>query len=467
MTSDLQTQMAAELASKEGLEAARHAALAYLDGLAKRPVYPTPNAIAALRGFVETFPDRPGGAREIVEQLDRLGSPATVATAGGRYFGFVIGGTLPAALAARWLADAWDQNSILYTLSPVNAVLEEVCESWLRDIFALPEETAAGFVNSTATAILCGLAAARWRLFQRLDWDINAKGFAGAPRLRIVTGDHTHATVMKAVALLGFGTDTVERVPVDDQGRLLVDRLPPLDDRTILILQAGNVNSGAFDPLVPLCDAARAAGAWVHIDGAFGLWAAASPRLAALCDGLGKADSWSVDAHKTLNAPYENGIVLCRDREALVAAMRTSGSYLLYSDQRDGMLYTAELSRRSRAAELWATLKALGRDGLATLVETFHDHAVRFAEGLRVEGFDILNDVAFNQVLVGCTDQAEADKMAAHIQESGESWVGGALWFGRPVLRISVCSWATTAADIDRGIAAFVAARQAVSREDG
>jgi len=462
MADDPRPRMAADLDSKDAFETAKTCAFDYMDGIRDRAVFPDDAAVAALRGFVEDLPEAPADAARIVEQLHALGSPATVATTGGRYFGLVIGGAVPAALAARWLADVWDQNAILYDLSPVNAVLEEVCEGWLRDIFGLPEGTAAGFVNGSSMAILCALAAARFRLFARRGWDISRRGFVGAPPLRIVASAHAHSTVTKAVALLGFGTDTVERVAVDDQGRIRLDQVPPLDESTILIVQAGNVNSGAFDAIDTLCDRARAAGAWVHVDGAFGLWAAASPRLRSLCAGIGKADSWSVDGHKTINTPYENGFVLCRDREALAASLRTSGSYLPYSDRRDGMLYTVELSRRSRAVEVWATLKALGRSGLAALVEGLHDRAVRFAHGLAEAGFPILNEVVFNQVLVGCPDREQRDRMLDHIQRSGECWVGGADWFGQPVIRVSVSSWATTDDDVARGIAAFRAARAAV-----
>lgn len=462
MTETLQQKMFHELESRDIFETAKKSAFDYADTAFDRHVYPKDDDIAALRAFVERLPRQTGDADAIVKQLHRLGSPATVATIAGRYFGFVTGGAVPAALAARWLADFWDQNAALYKMSPVNSVLQEVCKAWLRDLFSLPPGTVAGYVSGSSGAILCGLAAGRYRVFRNNGWDINRRGFLGAPRIRVVTGAHTHATVLKAAALLGFGTDNVEMVDVDGEGRIIADRVPELDRDTILVLQAGNVNSGSFDPIDELCDRANAAGAWVHVDGAFGLWAACSKRLAHLCKGIEKADSWSIDGHKTLNTPYDNGVVMCRDRDALVTALQAAGSYIVQGDGRDGMFFTPDMSRRAQAVELWATLKYLGRDGIDELVTSLHDHAVAIAGQLRRQGFDILNDVVFNQVLVGCDDQHRLDRMTAHMQASGDCWVGGASWFGRPVIRISVCSWATTGDDVARTVEAFVRARDEV-----
>ncbi len=309
-----------------------------------------------------------------------------MAQTGGRYFGFVNGGVIPVALAARWLSDFWDQNTALYVISPIAAKLEEVAQSWLRELFGLPERTVAGFVSGSSLAIFCALAAARYRVFQNNGWDINKKGFGGAPRVRIVAGRQAHGTVVKAIALLGFGIDSIEWVDVDDQGRIIPSALPELDASTILILQAGNVSSGAFDPFEDICEKANQARAWVHIDGAFGLWAAASRRLQHLTKGMAKADSFSVDGHKTLNAPYDSGIVLCRDKAALTHALHASGSYIAYSENRDGMLYTPEMSRRARAVELWAALKYLGKEGLDELVYGLHRRAVQMARELAAEG---------------------------------------------------------------------------------
>jgi glutamate/tyrosine decarboxylase-like PLP-dependent enzyme len=440
-------------------EQAKDCALDYMRTVQDRPVFPAPAAIAALAAFREPLPDAPADPRDLLATLHRLGSPATVAQTGGRYFGFVNGGIIPAALAAKWLGDAWDQNAGLYVISPVASVLEEVCENWLVDLLGLPAGTAAGFVSGTSNASLCGLAAGRDFLLNRKGWDVGSRGLFGAPELRVVLGAGAHSTVYKALSILGLGKDRLIKVPVDNQGRMLADKLPPLDDNTLLILQAGNVSTGSFDPFAAILPRARAAGAWVHVDGAFGLWAAASPALRPLTAGLELADSWSVDAHKTLNAPYDNGIVLCRHRDALVRAMSMTGAYIVYSENRDGMNFTADMSRRARAVELWASLKALGRSGAAGLVEDLCRKARLFAAALQNADFRILNDVCFNQVLVACRDEALTKKTLENLQQSGECWCGPTQWQGETVIRISVCSYRTTDEDIERSVRAFVKAR--------
>ncbi len=439
----------------------------YLRGSHDRNVAPTREAQDALAVFHEPLPEGQSDPVAIIDALHEAGSPGTVAQTGGRFFGLVNGGVVPAALAARILADTWDQNAVLHGVSPVNAVIEETCQDWVRSLLGLPEDTVAGFVSGTSMAIVCGLAAARWRLCQLLGYDINAGGLAGAPNLRLVTGRQAHSTVLKAIALLGFGTANIEWAEVDGQGRLRPDSLPELDDRTILILQAGNVNSGAFDPIRTCCERANAAGAWVHIDGAFGLWAAASKSLRHLTDGIELARSWSVDGHKTLNTPYDSGISLCADPEAVVKALQNSGAYIMYSDQRDSMLYTPEMSRRARAIDLWAALKYLGRAGVDRMILSLHERARQFSDELREAGFRICNEVVFNQVLVAVGDQSRTDAFVAQVQQSGEAWVGGSLWFEKPVVRISVCSWATTTEDVTRTVRAFIAARSAVSGGKG
>ncbi|SHF92865.1 Glutamate or tyrosine decarboxylase [Microbulbifer donghaiensis] len=448
-----------EMESKDIFRQAQQHAFGYADGVRERHVFPTPEAIADLEQFTERLPGSIGNAGDVIEQLHRYGSPASVAQTGGRYFGFVNGGTLPVSLAARWLGDFWDQNSALHVMSPVAAKLEEITEGWLRELLGLPEQVVAGFVSGTSMSIFCGLAAARYRIFQNKNWDINQRGFRGAPPVRIITGRHAHGTVVKAISLLGFGTDNIEWIDCDDQGRIIPSALPELDDSTILILQAGNVSSGAFDPLEEICDRASKAKAWVHVDGAFGLWAAASSELAHLTRGMGKANSFSVDAHKTLNTPYDSGIVLCSDKEALINALQASGSYISYSENRDGMLLTPEMSRRARVIELWAALKYLGKAGVDELITQLHKRALQIAEELRAENFTILNDVVFNQVLVACDNDTLTNQTMSHIQASGECWAGGANWKGRSVIRVSVCSWATTKEDISRTTRAFVAAR--------
>ena len=453
-------KMQSQLTERDLFEQAKTYAFEYMDEVPERAVFPTKEAVDGLSVFDEPFPEEPSEAAEVLRLLHENGSPATVTHSGGRYFGFVIGGIVPTGLAARWLSDVWDQNYALYVISPIASQLETVCERWLNDLFGLPAETAAGFVSGTSTATICGLAAARYELLRRLDWDVNSKGLFGAPRLRVVAGEQAHATVFKALAFLGFGTEHVERVPADDQGRMVANQMPELDAQTIVITQSGNVNSGAFDPIDEICDRANRAGAWVHVDGAFGLWAAASKSKRRLTHGITKADSWSVDAHKTLNVPYDCGMVLCKNRESLIRAMQASGSYIQYSDKRDGMLYTLDMSRRAKVVELWATLKFLGRGGVEELVDALCDRARQFAEGLEAEGFQISNDVVFNQVLVSCDTPEETRSTLENIQKSGECWCGGATWRDKPVIRVSVCSWATTAGDVHRSVASFVKARE-------
>jgi glutamate/tyrosine decarboxylase-like PLP-dependent enzyme len=453
-----------EMKTKDIFAQAQTHAFEYADKALERNVFPTREAIEKLARFDEDLPEAGSDAIDIVQTLHDYGSPATVAQTGGRYFGFVNGAVVPAGLAARWLADFWDQNSALGLMSPITSKLEEVCEGWLKQLLGLPDRVVAGFVSGTSMAIFCGLAAGRYRLLQNAGWDVNKKGLNGAPKTRVVTSKQCHATVLKAVALLGLGLDNVELVEADEQGRIIAGQLPPLDNRTLLILQAGNVNSGSFDALDPVCDLASQAGAWVHIDGAFGLWAAASKGLQHLTRGIEKANAWSLDAHKTLNTPYDNGIVLCDDKDALVSALQATGSYILYTDKREGMHYTPEMSRRARVIELWATLKYLGRAGVDGLVYGLHERAVQMSQELAEAGFEVMNDVVFNQVLVACETDAITHATVAGVQSSGECWVGGAVWQQRPVIRVSVCSWATTPDDVTRSVAAFVDARTAARR---
>jgi len=454
--SSQQTTMLEQLSDKRLFDLARSQAYDYLDTLRARRVYPSDNALAALTLFHEAMPQTPCPADEVLRLLHTRGSPATVAQNAGRYFGFVNGGAIPVALAARWLADVWDQNAALYLMSPIVAELEKVCEKWLVELFGLPTGTAAGFVGGSATATLCGLAAGRDKILQTSGWDVEADGLFGAPRPRVILGEQAHATVWKALRLLGIGRAQVEIVPADAQGRLRADRLPALDARCLLVAQAGNVNSGSFDPLDALCRRARSAGAWVHVDGAFGLWAAACESTRFLTAGLAHADSWSVDAHKTLNAPYDVGVVLCRDRDALHGAMRIGASYIPDGEQRDGMRLTPEMSRRARAVELWATLKSLGRAGVTELLERLCRHARQFGQDLAAQGFRVLNEVVFNQVLVACDTPANTTATLARLQRAGECWCGETLWQGEPAIRLSVCSWATTDDDVQRAVAAFV-----------
>jgi glutamate/tyrosine decarboxylase-like PLP-dependent enzyme len=462
-----QNNMFADMQDASLFEKAQQYGVDYLEKAFERNVYPTQAALQNLSVFDEDMPSQSTNAKNIIEMLHQFGAPATVSQVGGRYFGFVCGSSVPAGLAAKTLSTYWDQNAAMHVLSPIASKLESVVENWLKQIFQLPSSTVAGFVSGTSLATYCGLAAARYRLLQRQGWDINEQGLFGAPPLRVITGRQAHSTVLKAISLLGFGKQNIEWVEVDDQGRILPDNLPELDDGCLLILQAGNVNSGSFDPFDEVCEQAIAANAWVHIDGAFGLWAGAAEKLSHLTRGIEKATSWSVDGHKTLNTPYDCGIILCADEDALVSALHMSGSYIVLSDEKDGMFYTPEMSRRARVIELWATMKYLGISGIDAMIYGMHERALQFREELLAERFEILNDVLFNQVLVSCGSDELTQQTQEHIQEARECWVGGARWGGKSVIRISVSSWATTMDDVTRSVRSFVAARDKAIQIDG
>lgn len=433
----------------------------YLEGLETRRVFPSDGDLARLRAFDEPLPDGPGDPAETLALLDEVGSPATVASAGGRYFGFVIGGALPASLAANWLAGAWDQNAFSVVASPAAAAIESTALRWLLDVLGLPPAAGVGFVSGATMANVTALAAARHALLARQGWDVEANGLFGAPPLTVVVGDEVHVSLLKALSLLGLGRERVVRVPVDDQGRMRADALPPLDETTIVCLQAGNVNTGAFDPAVEICARAHEAGAWVHVDGAFGLWMLANPARAHLTAGLADADSWACDAHKWLNVPYDSGLVFCRDAAHLRAAMSVSAAYLVDPDVRDPARYTPEMSRRARGVEVWAALRSLGRTGLADLVERTCQYAAHIADCLREAGCEVLNDVVANQVLVSFGDADRTNRVIARVQADGTLWAGGTQWQGRTAMRISVSSWATTEEDVERSVQAILVAEAA------
>jgi glutamate/tyrosine decarboxylase-like PLP-dependent enzyme len=386
-----------------------------------------------------------------------------VASAGPRYFGYVVGGALPATVAANWLAAAWDQNVHHWAGSPVGARLEEVALGWIADLAGLPAGTGGAFVTGASIANLCALAAARHALLAGVGWDVEARGLYGAPEVQVIVGEEAHSTLLKAIALLGFGRERVVRVSVDGQGRMRADAFPALAGPAIVCLQAGNVNTGACDPLAEIIPRARGAGAWVHVDAAFGFWAVASPRHAPLVDGLALADSWATDAHKWLNVPYDCGLALVRDPAMLQGAMGIRAAYLPDEDRREPSRFGPELSRRARGVEVWAALKHLGRDGLAALVERCCDHARRFASGLAEAGHTVLNEVVLNQVLVTFGDPGRTQRIIAAVQAEGTCWCSGTVWQGQTAMRISVSSWATTAEDVERSLAAIlrIAAREA------
>jgi glutamate/tyrosine decarboxylase-like PLP-dependent enzyme len=394
-------------------------------------------------------------APEVLRLLDEAGSPATVASAGPRYFGFVTGGTLPVAQAAAWLAAAWDQNAALTVMSPAAARLDEVALRWIAELLGLPAGTSGGFVSGATMANAACLAAARDAVLTRHGWDAAGQGLVGAPPVTVVAGAEVHAAVRKALALIGLGRDRVMTLPVDSQGRIVPAGLPVLSGPALVCLQAGNVNSGASDPFRPLLGWAREQGAWIHVDGAFGLWAAASPAVAGQVDGVADADSWATDAHKWLNTTYDCGIALVREPAGLRSAMEASAAYLAAGEGREAMHFTPQSSQRARGAEVWAALAGLGGDGVAQLVERTCLLARRFADGMRDAGFGVLNDVVLNQVVVDLGDQARTGEFLAAIQREGTCWCGGTTWQGRSAMRVSVSCWNTTEDDIDRSIAAI------------
>jgi glutamate/tyrosine decarboxylase-like PLP-dependent enzyme len=439
------------------LEEAAHRAVAYLEGLETRQVAPLVAEREALSALEEPLTDEPVQPDAVLRMLDEECSPATMAVAGPRFFGFVIGGSLPVTVAANWLATAWDQNAAFFSLAPGAALLERVALNWLMDILGLPQGCGAGFVTGATMANFTALAAARHVQLQKAGWSVEADGLFGAPSITVVVGEEAHSTLFKSLGLLGLGRKRVVRVPVDGQGRMRAERLPRLSGPTIVCAQAGNVNTGAFDSFPEICRTAHAAGAWVHVDGAFGLWAAAAPGRKHLAEGIAEADSWATDAHKWLNVPYDCGLAFVRDPEALRAAMAITADYLPPAGtQRNPSDYTPELSRRARGVEVWAALKSLGRNGVAGLVERACLHAARFAEGLRAAGFEVLNDVDLNQVLVSFGSAEKTGKVISGIQADGTCWCGGTVWQGKTAMRISVSSWATTESDVEQSLEAMI-----------
>jgi glutamate/tyrosine decarboxylase-like PLP-dependent enzyme len=440
------------------LEQAARYGIDHLEHLRERRVAPLAEDLDRANALDKALPEGPVPAATTLELLHTLGSPATMASPGGRYFGFVIGGSLPVAAGANWLATAWDQNAGLDVTSPISALIERVAERWVVDLLHLPPGSRVGFVTSVTTANFCGLAAARHALLARQDWDVEAKGLFGAPEITVIIGAEAHGSLKKALSLVGFGRDRVITVPTDEQGRMRADRFPfdAVNDRTIVCLQAGNVNTGSFDPAALIIPEARRRGAWVHVDGAFGLWAGASPDHAHLVHGYADADSWATDGHKWPNLPYDNGMVICRDEQHLRAAMSMTGDYLDQSGPRIPYQYTLELSRRARGVDVWAALHTLGRQGVAELIGRTCAHALRFAAALREAGFEVLNDVVINQVLVSFGSAERTERTIKAVQADGTCWCGRTKWRGAPAMRISVSSWATTSEDVERSIEAIV-----------
>jgi glutamate/tyrosine decarboxylase-like PLP-dependent enzyme len=446
-------------------------ALGFLDSLPHRRVAPGASIEELRRALGGPLPERGGDPLATVERLAAAADPGLVGMAGPRYFGFVIGGHLPAALAADWLTSTWDQNATLYVSGPSNAVAEEVAAGWLLDVLRLPSTASVGFTTGCMMANFTALAAARHALLARRGWDVETRGLYGAPEIDVVIGAEAHVTILAALQMLGLGRERVIQIPTDAQGRMeaaalratLQDRHGPL----IVCAQAGNVNTGAFDPLEEIADAVRRREGWLHVDGAFGLWAAASPALAHLVRGAERADSWATDGHKWLNVPYDSGIVAVADPESHRAAMTIAAPYLVQTGgrERDPFDYVPEFSRRARGFNVWAALHSLGREGLAGLVDRCCALARRFAEILRREpGVEILNEVMLNQVLVRFTPPGGGDpdaftrQVIARVQEDGTCWLGGTTWHGIAAMRISVSNWSTTEEDVEVSAAAVLQA---------
>jgi glutamate/tyrosine decarboxylase-like PLP-dependent enzyme len=437
----------------------------FLESLPERPVAPAVDLEALRARMGGPVPEGPSDPREVVAELAAVGSDAAIAIPGGRFFGFVIGGAVPAALAADWLTSTWDQNAGLYVIGPAAAVAEEVAGAWLADLLRVPRATSFAFVTGTQMAHATALAAARNHVLAEAGWDVEQDGLVGAPAIRVLAGGKVHSTIHRALRLIGLGTGSIVPVGVDGQGRMRPDALREAlaagGGPTIVCAQAGEVNTGSFDPFEPIADAAEAAGAWLHVDGAFGLWAAASPRFAHLVAGAERADSWAVDGHKWLNVPYDSAFALCARPEPHKRSMSVRAEYLMHSDEggpRDAGDWTPEFSRRARGFTVYAAIRSLGRSGIAELVERCCDHAARFAQEIPSAGAEVLNEVVLNQVLFRFESDERTTAILRRVQESGEAWMTGTVWDERQAIRLSVSNWQTTDEDIDRTLAAFRAA---------
>jgi len=442
------------------LENAASESIKYLDSLDSRKVSPSQTDLNELEKLNTSLQEESIEPESVIKLLNEVGSKTAVANAGGRFFGFVIGGSHPVSLAANWLTGAWDQNGGLEITSPINAQIEEITSDWLKELLPVSKDSVVGFVTGVTVANFCGLAAARHSLLKKQEWNVEAQGLFGAPPIKVVIGEHAHGSLLKALSLVGFGSERVLKVPVDDQGRMKSDKLPnDIDESTIVCIQSGSVNTGCFDPakeIVPFC---KSKGAWVHVDGAFGLWAGASRKKSFLTEGVELADSWATDAHKWLNVPYDSGLVFVSRKDGtddLRSAMSIEGAYLVQSGNRIPYHYTPELSRKARAIDIWATLRSLGKKGVADLIDRTCSHAEKFANGLTNAGYKILNDVVVNQVLVSFGSSEVTDKIIYEIQRDGTCWVGGTKWNGESAMRISVSSWATTDGDVEKSLVAMI-----------
>lgn len=428
-----------------------NAAKEFENGFDESPVVPFDDAIKAIEVFDEPMPQNETNALDVMKMLHEVGTPATTLSRSGRFFGFVVGGSLPVAQASNWLTTAWDQNSALTVLGYTTAKLEQVSSNWIIEMLDLPKEAAMGFVSGATMAGFTALTSARYRLYKNLGYDIKKNGLRNAPELKIIASADIHATNVTALQYMGYGRDEIHFTPVDTEGRIIVDQLPELDQNTIIIVQAGNINSGAFDDFKSICTLAKEKGAWVHVDGAFGGWLKVSPKRGHLADGMELADSWSIDCHKWLNVPYDSAVAICRDKDAMRDAFTISASYLTTDGERIPNNYTPELSRRARGVDVWAALKHLGKNGFGEMIDRCSDHALWFSEELQKIGFTIMNDVVINQ-LVFClndNDDERLDRIFKHVNASGKAWFGSTHWQGRTVYRMSIISHETTKDDLN------------------
>lgn len=436
-------------------------AAAHLEELDERPVFPQLSADDLRARVADELPEEPIDPQIVVEELATAVAPGLVAIPGGRYFGFVTGSSVPGALAADWLVSAWDQNAASYVGSPAASIVEDITAGWIKELLGFPSEASVAFVTGTQMAHVTCLAAARQEVLQREGWDVPRRGLWEAPRIRVIAGEKRHVTVDRALRMLGIGTDAIEEVPADDMGRIRTDALSAAlangSGPTIVVAQAGEVNTGSFDPLPEINEIAGHHNAWVHVDCAFGVWVRVSAELGYLVEGLESADSWSVDAHKWLNVPYDSGIAVVAHPEPHRVSMLGEAAYLVpTTTERDSYHWTPELSRRARGIPVYCAIRSLGRQGIARLIERCCAHARRFATGLaEIPGVEILNDVVLNQVLFRFADDEETNRVLDTVQRSGEAWMGGTEWDGRHAIRISVSSWATTEEDVMRTITAF------------
>lgn len=437
-------------------------ATTYLNGLPERPVGPRATAGELHQALGGALPINPTDPRDVVAHLAKGVEDGLLPSGSGRFFGFVFGGATPASLAADWLATTWDQNAGLYAASPAAAVVEQITADWLVELFGLPTTTSVGFVTGAQMANFTALAAARHEVLRRVGWDVERDGLIGAPAIRVLAGAERHDTVDRALRFLGLGISCIVPIAVDGQGRMRADALAAAlqgEGPTIVVAQAGNVNTGSFDPIAEICDLAQEAGAWVHVDGAFGLWAAVSDELRPLVNGIDRADSWATDAHKWLNVPYDSGLVLCAHPEAHRAAMSIKAAYLIHDEngERDALDFNPEFSRRARGFAVYAAIRALGRSGIAEIVDRCHAMARRFADTLAANGVAVLNDVVLNQVLVRFgDDDAHTRRVVTAVQHEGTCWMSGTTWQGKAAMRISVSNWTTDESDIDRSAAAVL-----------